>query len=54
MFSFIKNYAASIHSVDVYPRIALVIFLTVFIAMIVIALRADKEYIKEIEHLPLD
>ncbi len=54
MFSFIKNYAATINSVDIYPRIALVIFLTVFVAMIVIALRADKEYIKEIEHLPLD
>jgi len=54
MFSFLKNYAATINSVDIYPRIALFIFFTVFVAMIYVALRADKEYIKEIEHLPLD
>jgi hypothetical protein len=54
MFSFIKNYAASIHSVDIYPNVALFLFLFVFFGMIAIALKADKEYIKHIEHLPLD
>lgn len=54
MFSFLKNYAATINSVEVYPKIALFLFLTVFIGMIVIALKADKKYIEEIEHLPLD
>ncbi|HLP50267.1 MAG TPA: hypothetical protein VK154_05245 [Chitinophagales bacterium] len=54
MFSFLKNYAATINSVDVYPKIALFLFLTVFIGMILIALKADKNYIREIEQLPLD
>ena len=54
MFSFFKNYAATINSVDIYPKVALFLFLFVFVAMIFIALKADKDYIREIEHLPLD
>ncbi len=54
MFSFIKNYAATINSIDIYPKVALFLFLAVFVGMIVLALKADKKYIQEIEHLPLD
>lgn len=54
MFSFLKNYAATIHSVDIYAQISLVLFLTVFVGMMLIALKADKNYIREIEQLPLD
>ncbi|MFN8311006.1 MAG: CcoQ/FixQ family Cbb3-type cytochrome c oxidase assembly chaperone [Chitinophagales bacterium] len=54
MFSFFKNYAATMSNVEIYPKIALFLFLTVFIWMIVIAVRADKRYISEIEQLPLD
>ena len=53
MFSFFRNYAATIDSVDVYPKVALFIFVFVFVGMIFIALKADKNYIKEIEQLPL-
>jgi uncharacterized membrane protein len=53
MFSFIRNYAATIDSVDVFPKVALFIFVSVFVAMILIALKADKKYISEIEQLPL-
>ncbi|MBP6731150.1 MAG: CcoQ/FixQ family Cbb3-type cytochrome c oxidase assembly chaperone [Chitinophagales bacterium] len=54
MFSFIKKYAAGIHSVDIYANIAMLLFLIVFVGMIAIALKADKAYISHIEHLPLD
>lgn len=54
MFSFIKKYAATMQGIEVYPKVAMVLFLTVFIGMIWFALRADKKYIEEIEHLPLD
>jgi cytochrome c oxidase cbb3-type subunit 4 len=54
MFSFIKQYAQSINGVDLYPKVALALFLTVFIAMVVFALKADKNYIHELEQLPLD
>ena len=53
MFSFIQNYAASINSVDIYPNIALFLFFSLFMGMILIALTADKKYISEIEKLPL-
>ena len=54
MFSFFRNYAATINSIDIYPKVALFLFLVVFVGMILIALKADKKYIEEIEHLPLD
>ena len=53
MFSFFRNYVQTINSVDVFPKIGLFIFFFVFVAMVLIALTADKEYIKEIEQLPL-
>lgn len=52
MFSFIKKYAESISGIDVYPNVALTIFLIVFAAMIWFALRADKRYIHELEQIP--
>ena len=54
MFSFIKKYASDIQGIDLYPNIALFLFLSVFVFMIYVTLRADKKYIDEIAHLPLD
>lgn len=54
MFSFIKKYAAGIVGVDIFPDIALAIFVAVFAAMLWFALRAEKQYIKELEQIPFD
>ena len=54
MFSFIKKYAETIQGIDVYPKVAIFLFLLVFIGMIWFALKADKGYIKELENLPFD
>jgi hypothetical protein len=54
MFSFIKKYAESMNGAEIYPDIALVCFLTVFIGMILVAWKADKNYIRQVEQLPLD
>jgi uncharacterized membrane protein len=54
MFSFIKKYAVGIAGIDIFPDIALAIFVTVFAAMLWIALRADKKYIQELEKIPFD
>lgn len=54
MFSFIKKYAESIAGIDIYPNIALAIFLLVFASMIWFAIRADKKYISELEQIPLE
>ena len=54
MFSFIKKYAASINGIEMYPKIGLVIFGIVFLLMVWYALGSSKEYIAELEHLPID
>ncbi|MFN8299062.1 MAG: CcoQ/FixQ family Cbb3-type cytochrome c oxidase assembly chaperone [Chitinophagales bacterium] len=54
MFSFIKKYAASLNGVEVYPKIGIVLFLLVFAGMLWFALKADKNYIHELEQIPLD
>lgn len=54
MFSFIRKYAETISGAELYPKIALFLFLLVFLGMILIAWKADKKYISEVEQLPLD
>lgn len=54
MFSFIKKYAESMSGIDIYPNIALFLFVSVFIAMVIFAIKADKNYIHELEQLPLN
>lgn len=54
MFSFIKKYAASINGIEVYPKLGLIIFGIVFIVMTWFAIRASKEYMDELAHLPID
>jgi hypothetical protein len=53
MFSFIKKYAESLAGVDIYGDIGLVLFLVVFIAAVIFALKANKHYISELAELPL-
>ena len=54
MFSFIKEYAQSIIGIGVYPKISLVIFFGFFVALLFFVFRADKNYIHELERIPLD
>jgi hypothetical protein len=48
------NYLEKISGVSVYGMSSLVLFGTVFIVMLVWALKADKGMIEEIRHIPLD
>ena len=54
MLKFIKHNLESIDGVEIYPIISLLIFFTVFIAMLVVVLKLPKNSIDEISHLPLD
>jgi len=54
MFSFIRKYAESMTGADIYPNIGIVLFMIVFFGMVWFALRADKEYIHELEQIPLN
>jgi cytochrome c oxidase cbb3-type subunit IV len=49
-----KNVLQTIQNVEIYPVISLVIFVLVFGAMLVWALRAKKEYLSAMANLPLD
>lgn len=50
----IRDLLQSIEGVEIYPLISLIVFVIFFIAMLVWMLKIDKNYIKEMEQLPLD
>lgn len=54
MFSFVKKYTESLSGADLYGDVALVVFALVFVAMLWFALRANKNYIHELEQIPLN
>ena len=54
MLKYIKQYAASIQGIDVYPIISLSIFVIFFIAVLVYVRRMDKLNVTKMKHLPLD
>ncbi len=54
MFSFIRKVAETMNDAVVYPKVALIFFVVVFAAMVWFALRANKNYISELEKLPLE
>ncbi len=51
MFS---QYVQSIEYVTVYPVVSLIFFMIAFSCIVAWALRADDEYIRSMETLPLD
>ena len=53
MLKYIKNYAASIKDIDIYPIISMTIFVLFFIAVIYFVKKMDKRRVDEIKHLPL-
>ena len=54
MLKYIKNYAASIKDIDIYPMISLLIFVLFFIGVIYYVKKMDKRKVEEIKNLPLD
>lgn len=54
MFSFVKKYTESLSNIDIYGDVALVVFVVVFLAMLLFAIRANKNYIHELEQIPLN
>jgi len=50
----IRNLLQSIEGVEIYPLISLVVFVVFFVVILFWMLRIDKNYIKEMEQLPLD
>jgi hypothetical protein len=49
-----SNYLSSIENVSIYPVITLIIFLAVFIGAVIWIVTRDKEYISQLENIPLE
>ncbi len=54
MLKYVKHYMTTIDGVEVYPIIALGIFATVFVYYTLWAIKVNKNYITELEEMPLD
>jgi cytochrome c oxidase cbb3-type subunit IV len=53
MFKYIKQYAASIKNVEIYPIFSLLVFFIFFVAVLYYVKRMDKQRVDEISNLPL-
>jgi len=54
MLKFISKYTDKISGIDIYPIIALIIFVVFFAAMLVYVKKMKKSSIDEMKNLPLD
>ena len=54
MFKFIKQYAETINSIEIYPIISLFIFLVFFIVLLVWVKKMRKDEVSEMANLPLN
>ena len=54
MLKYIKQHAATIAGIDIYPIISLLIFSIFFVAVIYYVKTLDKKKVEEFSSLPLD
>lgn len=54
MLKFIKHNLSGIDGVEIYPIISLLLFFTVFVAMLIFVMKLPKRRIDEVSQLPLD
>ncbi len=49
-----SNYLGSIENVSIYPIITIILFMLVFFGAVLWIVTRDKEYVSEMENVPLD
>ena len=49
-----KYYFEQVNNVEVWPIVALIIFITFFIGLLIWVAKVDKKYINEMSQLPID
>ncbi|MGB3850418.1 MAG: CcoQ/FixQ family Cbb3-type cytochrome c oxidase assembly chaperone [Tunicatimonas sp.] len=54
MLKFIKHHMETIAGIEVFPLISFLIFFTFFVLLLIWVFRSSKEYIAEVEQLPLE
>ena len=48
------HYLESITGIGIFPLISLMLFFLFFTALLLYVFKADKQYIRELKHIPLD
>lgn len=54
MLKFIKHHMETIAGIEIFPLISFLIFFIFFVVLLIWVFRSSKEYIAEVEQLPLD
>ena len=54
MLKFIKHHMETIAGIEIFPLISFLIFFTFFVLLLIYVIRSSKEYIAEVEQLPLE
>ena len=54
MLKFIKHHVETIAGIEIFPLISFLIFFTFFVVLLIWVFRSSKEYIAEVEQLPLE
>ncbi|WKN41138.1 CcoQ/FixQ family Cbb3-type cytochrome c oxidase assembly chaperone [Tunicatimonas pelagia] len=54
MLKFIKHHMETITGIEIFPLISFLIFFAFFVVLLIWVFRSSKEYIAEVEQLPLD
>ena len=54
MLKYIKHHLTSIGGIEIYPIVSLIVFFSIFVAAIWLAVRANKRHISEMSNLPLE
>jgi len=54
MLKYIKQYAAGIDGVSIYPMFSLVVFFLFFVVLLYYVKKMDKKKVDEIRRMPLD
>lgn len=54
MYKFIKQYAETMTSANIYPMISLFIFLVFFIVLLVLVKKMRKERVTELSNIPFE
>ena len=49
-----SNYLGSIENVSIYPIVTIILFMLVFVGAVLWIVTRNKEYISEMESVPLD
>lgn len=54
MLKFIKHHMEGIDGIEIFPIISFLIFFSVFVLMLIYVIKADKNRMNILSHLPLD